>query len=300
MARNPASRYTRAFMYRPLLLAAALALSLPGALAAQTRPAAGVETFPAPPRPVPPRPVTRLETPGEARAEYDRWVARAAREPEAAYEDAMGWARARGGGEPAQHCAAIALFAQGNFRAAAAAFTELAERTRDRRPSLRASLVSQAGHAWMIAGEPARALAAFTAAIAIAPDAAVFRLDRAEALAALGQDWEAIDELDRAVDLAPERGEIFALRAAAYRKVEALDLAAQDATRAVELAPRLADSWLERGIVNRLKGDKPAARRDFRQVLMLDPEGEAGDIARANIERMELETGPPIGRGQRR
>jgi tetratricopeptide (TPR) repeat protein len=300
MARNPASRYTPERMFRSLLIAAALALVWPAPLAAQNRQGPAAETFPAPPRPVPRRPVTRLEPAAEARAEYDRCLARAEREPDAAYEDAMGWARARGGGEPALHCAAIALYAQGRFRAAASAFTELAERTRDRRPVLRASLVSQAGHAWMIASEPGRALAAFDAAIGIAPEAAVFRLDRAEALTALGQDWEAIDELDRAVDLAPARGDVYALRAAAYRKVEALDLAAQDAARAVELAPRLADSWLERGIVNRLKGDKPAARRDFRQVLLLDPDGEAGDIARANIERMELETGPPVGRAPRR
>jgi tetratricopeptide (TPR) repeat protein len=300
MARNPASRYTPERMYRILPIVAALALVLPAPVAAQNRPARTTETFPAPPRPVPPRPVTRMEPAADARGEYDRCLARAEREPEAAFEDAMGWAQARGGGEPALHCAAIALYAQGRFRASAAAFTELAERTRDRRPSLRASLVSQAGHAWMIASEPARALAAFDAAIAIAPEAPVFRLDRAEALTSLGQDWEAIDELDRAVDLAPQRGEIYALRAAAYRKVEALDLAAQDAERAVELAPRLADSWLERGIVNRLKGDKAAARRDFRQVLLIDSDGEAGDIARANIERMELDTGPPVGRPARR
>jgi tetratricopeptide (TPR) repeat protein len=287
-------------MFRFALLAAALALAIPGAASAQNRQSRAVETFPAPPRPVPPRPAVRLETSAEAAAEYDRCLARAARDPDAAYEDAMGWARTRAGGDPAAHCAAMALHAQGRFRAAAIAFTDLAERTRDRRAVLRASLVSQAGHAWMIAGEPERALAAFAAAVAIAPEAPVFRLDRAEALAALGQDWEAIDELDRAADLAPDRGETYALRAAAYRRVDALDLAAQDAHRAVELAPRLADSWLERGIVNRLKGDKPAARRDFREVLLLDPDGEAGEIARANIERMELETGPPVGRGQRR
>ncbi|MCM0021696.1 MAG: hypothetical protein NBV67_17015 [Tagaea sp.] len=287
-------------MFRFLLLAAALALVWPAPLAAQNRPSRATETFPAPPRPVPPRPATRIEPAAEARGEYERCLARAEREPEAAYEDAMGWAQARGGGEPAWHCAAIALYAQGRFRASAAAFTDLAERTRDRRPILRASLVSQAGHAWMIAGEPARALAAFDAAIGIAPEAPAYRLDRAEALGALGQDWEAIDELDRAVELDPRRGEVYALRAAAYRRVDALDLAAHDAERAVELAPRLADSWLERGIANRLKGDKQAARRDFRQVLLIDPDGEAGDIARANIERMELDTGPPVGRPARR
>jgi hypothetical protein len=59
----------------------------------------------------------------------------------------------------------------------------------------------------------------------------------------------------------------------------------------VELNGQLPDAWLERGILNRLKGDVPAARRDFLQVLVLDPDGPAGDAARANIERMELKLG---------
>jgi tetratricopeptide (TPR) repeat protein len=297
MARTGAWRYILDPMKRlALTVALAVLAALPAPLAAQNREPARREAAPPPPRPVPPRPQIRFETSAEARGEYDRCLARAARDPEGAYEDAMNWARARGGGDPALHCAAIALYAQSSFRMSAAAFTELAETTRDRRPGIRANLVSQAGHAWMIAGVPANALAAFDAALDIAPDEAIFHADRAEALSALGQDWDAIDALNRASELEPRRGETYAMRAAAYRKVDTLDLALEDANRAVDLAPKLPEAWLERGIVKRLKNDKNGARRDFREVLLLDADGAVGDAARENIERMELDSGPPVGR----
>ncbi len=297
MARKGAWRYILGIMKRflPLLALAALALP-PAELAAQNRTPVARELAPAPPRPVPPRPRMRLETPAQIQGEYDRCLARAERDPEGAYEDAMNWARARGGGDPALHCAAIALFAQGSYRMSAAAFTELAETTRDRRAAIRADMTAQAGHAWMIAGDPTNALAAFDAAVEIAPGAAVYHADRAEALAALGQDWDAIDALNQASDLDPNRGEIYAMRAGLYRKLNTLDLAAEDANRAVRLAPKLPEAWLERGIVNRLKNDKNAARRDFREVVLLDGDGPVGDAARENIERMELDSGPPVNR----
>ncbi|MBL0931419.1 MAG: hypothetical protein IBJ15_15040, partial [Alphaproteobacteria bacterium] len=241
-------------------------------------------------------PARGAETPGRAQGELGACLARAERDPEGAYEDAMNWARARGGGDPALHCAAIALFAQGSFRMSAAAFTELAETTRDKRAAIRADMTAQAGHAWMIAGDATNALAAFDAAVEIAPDAAIYHADRAEALAALGQDWDAIDALNRASDLDPNRGEIYAMRASLYRKLNTLDLAAEDANQAVRLAPKLPEAWLERGIVNRLKNDKNAARRDFREVVLLDGDGPVGDAARENIERMELDSGPPVNR----
>jgi len=246
-------------------------------------PGAGIE------RPLPPR----VEAAPTAAAEYDACLRKAASQPDSAYEDAMGWARTRGGGEPAQHCAAVALFNAGQWRRAAEAFTDLAGRYRDRRTLLRASLVAQAGRAWLAADEPARAVSAFTAAIEIAPDAAIFWIDRAEARAAGGAFWEAIDDLNRALDLDPRRGEAHALRAAAYRRVEALDLALEDADRAVELAPRFPEAWLERGILKRLAGDNAGARRDWREVLLLEPDGSAADAARMQIEAMELDPSAP-------
>jgi tetratricopeptide (TPR) repeat protein len=240
-------------------------------------------------RPLPPR----VEAAPTAAAEYDACLRKAANQPEAAYEDATGWARTRGGGEPAQHCAAVALFNAGQWRRAAEAFTDLAGRYRDRRALLRASLVAQAGRAWLAADEPARAVAALSAAIDIAPDSAIFWIDRAEARAAAGGYWEAIDDLNRALDLDPRRGEAYALRAAAYRRVEALDLAREDADRAVELAPKFPEAWLERGILKRLANDAAGARRDWREVLLLEPDGAAAEAARAQIEAMELDPSSP-------
>jgi regulator of sirC expression with transglutaminase-like and TPR domain len=80
----------------------------------------------------------------------------------------------------------------------------------------------------------------------------------------------------------------YAFRAAAYRYVDSLDLALDDAERAVQIGPELPEGWLERGILRRIKGNIAGARADWLRVLVLEPEGLAGDTARANIERLEL------------
>jgi tetratricopeptide (TPR) repeat protein len=283
---------------------AAFLLVFAAPLAAQQRPETPLRRLQAPAQSAPPgagvaRPLPRLEPGPTAAAEYDSCLRKAEREPDAAFEDAMGWARARGGGEPALHCAAVALFNRGSYRQAAEAFTDLAARFRDRRTLLRASLVAQAGRAWLAADAPGRAAAAFGAAIDIAPETPTFWIDRAEAQAADGKFWEAIDDLNRALDLDGQRGDAHALRAAAYRQVEALDLAIEDADAAVRLAPKLPEAWLERGILKRLRNDKDGARRDWREVLLLEPDGQAAEAARANIERMELGAEAPPPRPRR-
>ncbi len=247
------------------------------------------------------RPLPRLEPSPASANEYDACMRKAERLPDQAYEDAMGWARTRGGGEPAQHCAAVALFNRGSFRQAAEAFTDLAGRFRDARTLLRASLVAQAGRAWLAADRPLQAIAAFASAIEISPGTATFWIDRAEALAADGKFWEAIDDLNRALDLDAGRGDAHALRAAAYRQLDTPDLALEDADAAVRLAPTMPEAWLERGILKHLRGDKDGARRDWREVLLLEPDGAAADTARAHIERMELgsDTPPPPPRPRR-
>jgi tetratricopeptide (TPR) repeat protein len=282
-------------MTRLALLLVALAAVLASAPLEAQQPPRRTQTpvESAPPGAGVPRPLPRLEPSPAAANEYDACMRKAEREPDAAFEDAMGWARARGGGEPALHCAAVALFNRGSYRQAADAFTDLAARFRDRRTLLRASLVAQAGRAWLAADEPARAVSAFAAAIEISPETPTFWIDRAEAQAAEGKFWEAIDDLNRAIDLDAGRGDARALRAAAYRQVDATDLAIEDADAAVRLAPKLPEAWLERGILRRMRGDKDGARRDWREVLLLEPDGQAAETARANIERMELGTDIP-------
>ncbi|MBI3453696.1 MAG: hypothetical protein HY057_12875, partial [Rhodospirillales bacterium] len=227
---------------------------------------------------------------------YETCLARAAREPAEAFEDALAWADIDGG-DAARHCATVALLNQGHAKAAAERLETLAARMRAAPARLRADVLAQAGQAWLAAPDPARAYAALSAAIDFAPGNPDLWIDRAETLAAAANYWEAIDDLNKAIDLNPRRGDAFAFRAAAYRYVDSLELAADDAERAVEFSPRLPEAWLERGIVRRLKGDIRGARADWLQVLLLDAEGPAGDVARANIERMELKIDPkPVDR----
>jgi predicted TPR repeat methyltransferase len=86
------------------------------------------------------------------------------------------------------------------------------------------------------------------------------------------------------------------MRAAAQRRMGALDLAARDVRRALELAPELPEAWLERGILERMAGRPDAARAAWIRVLAADPDGPSGDAARAQIEDLELGTRPPAAR----
>lgn len=230
----------------------------------------------------------------EEGARYDACLTKATKTPGDAFEDALSW-QAQGGAEAARHCAAVALLYNNQPEAAAVRLEQLAQDMRLQPPGRRAEVVAQAGRAWMQGRELSRAVAAYTTALELSPDNPEIWIDRAEAYASAANYWEAIDDLNRAVDLDRRRVDAYTFRAAAYRLVNEYGLAMEDANRAVELNPRVADAWLERAILNRLRSDVPAARRDFLQVLMLDPDGPAADAARANIEAMELKLGndPP-------
>jgi tetratricopeptide (TPR) repeat protein len=182
----------------------------------------------------------------------------------------------------------VALATAGHFEDAADRLERLANQMRTRPPGLRAEVLAQAARAWLDADQVERANAVITAAIDLAPRDAELFVDRAEILAAARNYWEAIDDLNRVLDIDANRIDALIFRASAYRYVDAIDLAFDDADRAVALAPQNAEAWLEHGIIMRLKGNDKAARYDWLQVLLLDPDGAAGDVARANIERMEL------------
>jgi tetratricopeptide (TPR) repeat protein len=234
-------------------------------------------------------------------ARYDNCLMMAVKTPGDAFEEALAW-QAQGGAEAARHCAAVALLYNNQPEAAAVRLEQLAQDMRLQPPSRRAEVVAQAGRAWMEGRQLSRAVAAYTAGLELAPENPEIWIDRAEAYASAANYWEAIDDLNRAIELDRRRVDAYTFRAAAYRLVNEYGLAMEDANRAVELNPRLADAWLERAILNRLRSDVPAARRDFLQVLTLDPDGPAADAARANIEAMELKLGndPPATLPRRR
>ncbi|MGQ0665163.1 MAG: tetratricopeptide repeat protein [Pseudomonadota bacterium] len=221
------------------------------------------------------------------RGEYGACMLRAGREPAAAFEQALAW-RDFGGAEAARHCAAVALFHLGQPAQAALRLEQLATDMPAFPPGWRAEILGQAGQAWLAARQPARAHAALGAALALAPAAVELWIDRAQAAFAAALYWEAIDDLNRALELDPDRAEALAFRAAAYRFLDSLDLALEDAERALGLAPDLAEARLERGILHRLRGNIAAARADWLAVLLIDPDSPAADAARDHIERLEL------------
>jgi tetratricopeptide (TPR) repeat protein len=231
-------------------------------------------------------PFPGLATSLEEVAAYQRCVAEAEKDPAEGFEQALAW-RDAGGGNAARHCVAVALFHLGQPAPAAVRLEQLAESARAVPPVVRARVLAQAGDLWLLSGDLERAHAALTTALQLAPDQPDLYVDRAATLAAARNYWEAIDDLNKALDIEPRYGVAFAFRAAAYRFVDSLDLAADDAEQAVRLAPDLPEGWLERGILKRLRGDAAGARADWLRVLMLDPDGAAGDAARANIERLE-------------
>ena len=227
-----------------------------------------------------------LATTPQEIARYQKCLQTAEKTPDDGFEEAMQW-RDSTGSNAAKHCVAVALFNLGQFASAADRLEQLALGMRAAPPEIRARILSQAGTAWSIADELERANAVITSAIEMAPKLPDLYVDRASVLAEAQNYWEAIDDLNKALDLQPGYGMALAFRAAAYRYVDSLDLAMEDAEAAVRVAPDLPEAWLERGIIRRLKGNVNGARADWLRVLVLDPDGAAGDTARANIERLE-------------
>ena len=61
-----------------------------------------------------------------------------------------------------------------------------------------------------------------------------------------------------------------------------------DIDAALVIEPRSADALVERGSLKLIAGDKAGARRDWLQVLLIAPNGPAGDEARRRIEDLEI------------
>ena len=207
--------------------------------------------------------------------------------PDDAFESALAWAD-QGGGDAAEHCAAVALISLGHYEQAGQRLEQLAANLKSDYLHLRGEILAQAGQAWLLAGQLDRAHAAQSAALELEPDSVDLLLDRSVTLGAAANYWEAIDDLNRAAELAPQRADILVYRASAYRFVDALDLAREDVEQALVLAPDHPEALLERGNLNRLTGDDAAARADWVRVTVLAEGTPTADAAQANLERLDV------------
>lgn len=217
-------------------------------------------------------------------AEYDACLRLAARAPSDALASAQRWEEL-GGGNPARHCAAIALFNRRDYPQAAIRLEALAAEIGGLDRPLTAGLHDQAGRAWMLAGQPAAALDAFGRAIALTPEDAELHVARSYAHAARQDYAAALEDLDRAETLAPGLAEIPLLKAAALRFQGDPAAALGEADRAVAAAPGNPDAVLERGNIRWLLGDAAGARADWSRTLSLAPDSAAAQAARRNLDR---------------
>jgi tetratricopeptide (TPR) repeat protein len=197
-----------------------------------------------------------------------------------------------GGGEPARHCQALALVGLKEYGEGATRLEEIAKQSQQE-ATVRASMLAQAGQAWLMQEDPTRAYAAQTLALKIVPQGTKqhmeILLDRATTLADAGKYKEVLVDVDKALNIDPSSATGWAYRAAAHRYLGDEDEALQDAENAVKVGPNNQAALLERGNLYRMKKRLAEARRDWLKILEIDPDTAAADAARINIEHMDVD-----------
>ena len=186
--------------------------------------------------------------------------------PTAALVDAEVWTKA-GGGVPAQHCAALALVSLKRYAEAGARLDRLAAAKDLPDMSFRTELFDQAGNAWLLAGDGAKAVQSFSAALALsAGDPDLFAdLARAQAMR---KNWpEVVLDMNAALAITPHRSDLLVLRASARRALGKFVEARGDLDQALKLKPGDGGALVESGLLRRQVGDVGGARRDFQAAL---------------------------------
>ena len=221
---------------------------------------------------------------------YDACLKKTDRHPDEALEMAMN-ALVDGADPMAEHCAAVALVGLKQYGEAARRLDALARKGSAGDAEMRATILDQAGNAWLLAGNSELATASFTAALALMPSEAIFLIDRARASAALKKWPQAEQDLSSALVSEPGNTEALVLRSSARRAQKNLQGAKGDVTQALLLDPENIEALAERGLIRASSGDKAGARQDFLKVLEKAPSSAAATSARKEIEKLELKPG---------
>lgn len=234
---------------------------------------------------------TILHSPAQAEdinhaSEYSSCMEMTQKNPNIAFSKAIRW-RDLGGGEGADHCAAVALIGLQQFREAAGRLEELALETK-REPVMKAQILGQASRAWMLDSNLARAESTATAAITLDPENAELLVDRAEARALLKDYEKALQDLNASLEIYPGNADALVFRATTKRFLEDIPGAAGDIELALRINNAHPEALLERGILRRLSKFDAGAREDWLLVLSLAPDSDAAQAAQANLEKMDV------------
>src|SRR6185369_12892839 len=99
---------------------------------------------------------------------------------------------------------------------------------------------------------------------------------------------DALNDLNAANDLTPNRADILVLRATAYRHLEKTELARTDIELALKSDPDNPDALLEHGIQLLAAKDQNAARAEWLRLLQVAPNSGAAEDARKNLEAIDI------------
>jgi tetratricopeptide (TPR) repeat protein len=184
-------------------------------------------------------PVMAMAASLSATPQFNHCLQRAEQFPDQAAAESHVWLK-KGGGDPARVCHAFAQFHRGEYDGAAQEFAVLAARMEKTDRKRAASLHAQAGLSAMRANDPKMADKEYAAAIKLEPQDPDIWIDRATGHAASEHYWEALDDLNRALDIMPDMPEALRLRAQVRVKL-GQDLSAKsdfEAARGVEEAEK--------------------------------------------------------------
>lgn len=207
-------------------------------------------------------------------------------DPDQAVAAAEAW-RVTDGGLSARQCLGLAYAALGRFLSGAVAF-EQAARVAEAQQDARASdLWTQAGNAYLLGGEPAKARTAFDSALAQPGGNETWRgeirIDRARAAVDMGDVAAARADLDEALKLAPGDPVGWLLSATLARREGQIERAAQDISQAERLAPEDAAILVEAGNIAALSGNQEGARSKWTAAIARAPGSPAANAAAAAL-----------------
>lgn len=215
-------------------------------------------------------------------SQYEACLARAQGDPEAALMLAEAWQK-KGGGGAADHCAALALVGLRRFPEAGSKLDALARSNFAGNASTRTDLFDQAGNAWLLGGQPDKAIVSFSAALAVDPADADLLADRARAQA-FSRNWaKAESDLSAALMVNPDRADLYVLRGSARHAMGRKADAWADFDRALKLQPGYPDALVERGTAKFEAGDITGARADWQQVVSSAPGSAAAESAQQHL-----------------
>jgi tetratricopeptide (TPR) repeat protein len=222
-------------------------------------------------------------------ARFEACVALVDSDPAQAIDRASTW-QIQGGGVLARQCLGMAYGEQKRWASAATAFegaARLAETTGDGRAAI---LWVQAGNAALAANDPAKARNFLDAALArgqlIGDASGEAHLDRARALAAIGDLKGARADLDIAVKDVPADPLAWLLSATLARKMEDLPRATADIAEAAKRSPDDSSVALEAGNIALLSGHEDAARTAWTAAVKNAPDSASGKSAAEALARL--------------